>query len=146
MSQPLKSIWLTLQEVNVSIKQELLGKGTNTLFLLFGFCFFWWIFFFYTKISKIWQKYEKLKFDKKTTKKRQRMEELKKINKSLSALGDVISALSQNAKFVPYNNSILTTLLKESLGGNSKTMFGSFFFFLAFKFVNVLRKIANCGN
>jgi len=51
-----------------------------------------------------------------------RLEELKKINKSLSALGDVISALSQNHKFVPYNNSVLTTLLKESLGGNSKTI------------------------
>jgi len=51
-----------------------------------------------------------------------RLEELKKINKSLSALGDVISALSQNQKFVPYNNSVLTTLLKESLGGNSKTI------------------------
>merc|ERR1719397_1371099 len=51
-----------------------------------------------------------------------RLEELKKINKSLSALGDVISALSQNHKFVPYNNSVLTTLLKESLGGNSKTV------------------------
>ncbi len=52
----------------------------------------------------------------------QRMEELKKINKSLSALGDVISALADHAKFVPYNNSVLTTLLSESLGGNSKTI------------------------
>ena len=52
----------------------------------------------------------------------QRMEELKKINKSLSALGDVIAALADHAKFVPYNNSVLTTLLSESLGGNSKTI------------------------
>merc|ERR1712130_1002940 len=52
----------------------------------------------------------------------QRMEELKKINKSLSALGDVIAALAEHAKFIPYNNSVLTTLLSESLGGNSKTI------------------------
>ena len=51
-----------------------------------------------------------------------RMEELKTINKSLSALGDVIAALADHAKFVPYNNSVLTTLLTESLGGNSKTI------------------------
>jgi len=51
-----------------------------------------------------------------------RFEELKKINKSLSALGDVISSLSSKDKYVPYKNSVLTTLLKESLGGNSKTV------------------------
>lgn len=60
----------------------------------------------------------------------QRMQELKKINTSLSALGDVIAALADKANFVPYNNSILTTLLSESLGGNSKTMFCHLFAFL----------------
>ena len=62
---------------------------------------------------------------------RYRMEELKKINKSLSALGDVIAALSDGAKFVPYNNSVLTTLLRESLGGNSKTMYVDFLLFFS---------------
>jgi len=52
----------------------------------------------------------------------ERMEELKKINLSLNALGDVISALASRAKFVPFNNSTLTTLLRESLSGNSKTI------------------------
>lgn len=44
------------------------------------------------------------------------------INKSLSALGDVIQALSQKKDHVPFRNSSLTTLLKNSLGGNSKTV------------------------
>lgn len=37
------------------------------------------------------------------------------INKSLSALGDVISALSSGAKFVPYRNNKLTQLMQDSL-------------------------------
>jgi len=44
------------------------------------------------------------------------------INKSLSALGDVIQALSTKKDHVPFRNSQLTTLLKNSLGGNSKTV------------------------
>jgi len=44
------------------------------------------------------------------------------INKSLSALGDVISSLSTKSSHVPFRNSALTTLLKNSLGGNSKTV------------------------
>jgi chromosome segregation ATPase len=46
------------------------------------------------------------------------------INKSLSALGDVMMALSASKKpsHVPYRNSKLTHLLQDSLGGNSKTM------------------------
>jgi len=50
------------------------------------------------------------------------------INLSLSALGDVLSTLSAKAQgreqgtVVPYRNSKLTFLLKDSLGGNSKTL------------------------
>ena len=57
-----------------------------------------------------------------------RMRETANINRSLSTLGDVIKALaerttstSKDEHFVPYRNSALTWLLKESLGGNSKT-------------------------
>lgn len=52
-----------------------------------------------------------------------RIKEAGNINKSLSILGNVINALidSKN-KFVPFRDSKLTYLLKDSLGGNSKTM------------------------
>jgi len=50
------------------------------------------------------------------------MKEAQYINKSLSALGDVMEALDQKSKFVPYRNSKLTYLLQNSLGGNSRTM------------------------
>ncbi|GLD99506.1 hypothetical protein PINS_up008232 [Pythium insidiosum] len=50
------------------------------------------------------------------------LEEAKTINKSLSALGNVINALTDsNASHVPYRDSKLTRVLQESLGGNSKT-------------------------
>ncbi|XP_039757861.1 kinesin-like protein Klp98A isoform X1 [Pararge aegeria] len=65
----------------------------------------------------------------------QRLVEGAHINKSLVTLGSVISALaeatqivdSRNAKnkknvFIPYRDSVLTWLLKDSLGGNSKTI------------------------
>lgn len=51
-----------------------------------------------------------------------RLKEAQSINKSLSALGDVISALSTNQKFIPYRNNILTQLMSDSLGGNAKTL------------------------
>jgi kinesin family member 5 len=49
------------------------------------------------------------------------LEEAKKINLSLSALGNVIHALTVMAEHVPYRDSKLTRLLQESLGGNYKT-------------------------
>lgn len=50
------------------------------------------------------------------------LDEAKNINKSLSALGNVISALADNTKtHVPYRDSKLTRILQESLGGNART-------------------------
>uniref|UniRef100_A0A7E4VJT4 Kinesin-like protein n=1 Tax=Panagrellus redivivus TaxID=6233 RepID=A0A7E4VJT4_PANRE len=50
------------------------------------------------------------------------LEEAKNINKSLSALGNVISNLAEGTKsHVPYRDSKLTRILQESLGGNSRT-------------------------
>uniref|UniRef100_A0A8C3J9L5 Kinesin-like protein KIF14 n=1 Tax=Calidris pygmaea TaxID=425635 RepID=A0A8C3J9L5_9CHAR len=56
----------------------------------------------------------------------ERLKEGVSINKSLLTLGKVISALSKqsqngNKTFIPYRESVLTWLLKESLGGNSQT-------------------------
>uniref|UniRef100_A0A8C9XAJ6 Kinesin family member 1C n=1 Tax=Sander lucioperca TaxID=283035 RepID=A0A8C9XAJ6_SANLU len=54
-----------------------------------------------------------------------RLKEGANINKSLTTLGKVISALQSNKKrksdFIPYRDSVLTWLLKENLGGNSRT-------------------------
>jgi len=52
-----------------------------------------------------------------------RLEECKKINQSLSALGNVIAALTDPKLriHIPYRDSKLTRLLEDSLGGNCKT-------------------------
>ncbi|QEU62112.1 hypothetical protein KDRO_F00360 [Kluyveromyces lactis] len=51
-----------------------------------------------------------------------RMKEGANINKSLSTLGRCISQLAKNSKhLIPYRDSLLTWVLKENLGGNSKT-------------------------
>ncbi|KAG5878934.1 hypothetical protein JTB14_005987 [Gonioctena quinquepunctata] len=61
----------------------------------------------------------------------QRLKEGAHINKSLVTLGSVISALAElsvdqqsrrKSVFIPYRDSVLTWLLKDSLGGNSKTI------------------------
>ncbi|CAH1413938.1 unnamed protein product [Lactuca virosa] len=44
------------------------------------------------------------------------------VMKSLSALGDVLASLTSKKEDVPYENSMLTKLLADSLGGNSKTL------------------------
>uniref|UniRef100_A0A6N2KN80 Kinesin motor domain-containing protein n=1 Tax=Salix viminalis TaxID=40686 RepID=A0A6N2KN80_SALVM len=53
---------------------------------------------------------------------RDRLKEAQHINKSLSALGDVIFSLAQKNSHVPYRNSKLTQLLQSSLGGQAKTL------------------------
>jgi hypothetical protein len=57
-----------------------------------------------------------------------RLREASNINKSLSTLSEVIKLLAkrrlgaEEESFVPFRNSVLTWLLKESIGGNSKTV------------------------
>lgn len=51
-----------------------------------------------------------------------RLLEAQAINKSLSALGNVIERLQQKQQHIPYRDSRLTFLLQDSLGGNSKTL------------------------
>ena len=79
---------------------------------------------FSTKISKLnlvdLAGSERTKF---TGAKGKQLEESKRINKSLSALGNVINALTdtKGGTHIPYRDSKLTRLLEDSLGGNCKT-------------------------
>ncbi|ETO20199.1 hypothetical protein RFI_17018 [Reticulomyxa filosa] len=96
-------------------------------------------------------------FVETTTKKGQQLIETQNINSSLSCLGDVISALSNNHKHIPYRNSKLTHLLMNYFGGQSKTLMfvnlcpesdkidGNFFFFLAFVKENIVSRCAPCA-
>ncbi|CAL0320978.1 unnamed protein product [Lupinus luteus] len=58
----------------------------------------------------------------KTEAEGERLKESQFINKSLSALGDVISALASKSAHIPYRNSKLTHILQSSLGGGCKTL------------------------
>jgi kinesin family protein 5 len=51
----------------------------------------------------------------------EKLDEAKMINKSLTALGLVITKLTQGQDHIPYRDSKLTRVLTESLGGNAKT-------------------------
>lgn len=52
----------------------------------------------------------------------QALKEAQNINKSLSALGDVIAARAQKNAHIPFRNSTLTYLLQDSLSQDSKTL------------------------
>lgn len=64
-----------------------------------------------------------------------RLKETMAINSSLTCLGDVIAALAQNAKHVPFRNSKLTYLLQDCFGGGSKTLM----------FINVAPELSYIG-
>ncbi len=52
----------------------------------------------------------------------QQLKEAQAINKSLSALGDVISALQRRTPHIPFRNSKLTAVLQDALCGSSKVL------------------------
>ena len=58
----------------------------------------------------------------KTEATQDRLKEGRAINKSLTALGDVISALSSGESHIPYRNNKLTMIMSDSLGGTAKTL------------------------
>eukprot|EP00930_Biecheleria_cincta_P014771 TRINITY_DN12569_c0_g1_i1.p1 TRINITY_DN12569_c0_g1~~TRINITY_DN12569_c0_g1_i1.p1 ORF type:complete len:866 (+),score=112.47 TRINITY_DN12569_c0_g1_i1:89-2686(+) len=59
---------------------------------------------------------------KKTEAAGDQLKEAIEINRSLTALGDVIEAVAERRKQVPYRNHKLTQLLQDSLGGTAKTL------------------------
>ncbi|KAK8686850.1 hypothetical protein V6N13_085687, partial [Hibiscus sabdariffa] len=63
----------------------------------------------------------------------ERVTDLLHVMKSLSALGDVLSSLTSKKDDIPYENSMLTNILADSLGGNSKSLM----------FVNICPNAAN---
>lgn len=66
---------------------------------------------------------EKIPFINSDTNNNKHMKELTSINKSLSALGNVIAALSSNNRsHIPYRDSKLTRILQDSLSGNTRTI------------------------
>ncbi|KAL5556551.1 hypothetical protein UlMin_038787 [Ulmus minor] len=52
----------------------------------------------------------------------ERVTDLLHVMKSLSALGDVLASLTSKKDVIPYENSMLTKVLEDSLGGTSKTL------------------------
>jgi len=50
------------------------------------------------------------------------LKEAAEINKSLTALGDVMQALQKKSSYIPYRNSTLTYLMQNALGGHAKTI------------------------
>merc|ERR1711879_394928 len=56
------------------------------------------------------------------------------INKSLTALGDVIESLTKGQKQIPYRNHKLTMVMQDAIGGSSKTLM----------FVNCSPASSNC--
>ncbi|CAB4291821.1 unnamed protein product [Prunus armeniaca] len=57
--------------------------------------------------------------NKKSRSSSSELKEAQSFNKSLSALGDVIRALSERNQHIPYRNDKLTMLMSDSLGGNA---------------------------
>ena len=53
---------------------------------------------------------------------KERKEEGIKVNQSLSALKNVIAKLTEKEKHIPYNDNLLTKLMRDSLGGTNKTL------------------------
>merc|ERR1712039_1089505 len=59
---------------------------------------------------------------KKSQVEKEQEKEAIEINRSLTALGDVIEALTKQSKMIPYRNHKLTQLMQDSLGGSAKTL------------------------
>ena len=77
----------------------------------------------------------------KTEASAEQLKEAQSINKSLSALGDVISALSSEQSFIPYRNNKLTMLMQDSLGKtvHEKSSIFSITFFIRVSFYQLIK-------